>query len=150
MSRSIDWGCDVMTNFHEKNLGCRVAVSSAIDWFIEHEEEGTILEDDCLPDLSFSRYCTELLEYYRDDKRIMCISGDNFQQGRSVTSDSYYYSKYNHCWGWATWRHTWIHYDRDMSLWATFRDDSRLQAWSDGNDAFTQYWEKIFNTAAAG
>ena len=80
----------------------------------------------------------------------MCISGDNFQQGRSVTDDSYYFSKYNHCWGWATWRRAWICYDRDMSFWEAFKNNGELQAWSEGNDAFNQYWEAIFNRTAAG
>lgn len=146
----IDWDCEVKTNFRKQNLGCRVAVSSAIDWFFEYEEEGIILEDDCLPSQSFFRFCSELLSRYRDDKRIMCISGDNFQQGRSVTSDSYYYSKYNHCWGWATWRRAWSYYDRDMIMWPAFREGSGLLAWSDANDAFNHYWERIFNKAADG
>jgi hypothetical protein len=146
----IDWECEVRTLYQEKNLGCRVAVGLAIDWFFDHEEEGIILEDDCLPSQSFFIYCAELLEYYRDDKRVMCISGDNFQQGKSVTSDSYYFSKYSHCWGWATWRRAWAHYDRDMKLWNEFRDDGQLQVWSDGNNQFEQYWSQIFNSAAAG
>jgi len=150
VTETIDWDCDIKTNFHEENLGCRIAVSTAIDWFFEHEEEGIILEDDCLPAQSFFQFCSDLLEYYRDDKRVMCISGNNFQQGQSVTSDSYYFSKYNHCWGWATWRRAWIYYDQDMSLWPAFRDGFGLLPWSDGNYAFSQYWEKILNTVAAG
>jgi hypothetical protein len=150
MAEAVDWDCEVKTNYHKQNLGCRVAVSTGIDWFFEHEEEGIILEDDCLPDQSFFRFCTELLSYYRDDKRIMCISGDNFQQGRSVTCHSYYFSKYNHCWGWATWRRAWAHYDKDMTLWAEFKNNYGLQAWSDGSSTFIQYWERIFDKVAAG
>ena len=150
IANEIDWECDVRTLYQEKNLGCRVAVSLAIDWFFDHEEEGIILEDDCLPSQSFFIYCSELLQCYRNDKRVMCISGDNFQQGQSVTSDSYYFSKYNHCWGWATWRRAWIHYDRDMSLWPKFRDSGRLEHWSDGSETFKRHWEKYFNKAAAG
>lgn len=103
----IDWPCEVKTLLRETNLGCRMAVSSAIDWFFEHEEEGIILEDDCLPDQSFFRFCEELLEYYRDDMRIMSISGNNFQQGQQRGQYSYYFSQLPHCWGWATWRRAW-------------------------------------------
>ncbi|GAK49453.1 hypothetical protein U14_00675 [Candidatus Moduliflexus flocculans] len=103
----IDWPCEVKTLLRETNLGCRMAVSSAIDWFFEHEEEGIILEDDCLPDQSFFRFCEELLEYYRHDTRVMAISGDNFQQGQQRGKYSYYFSQLPHCWGWATWRRAW-------------------------------------------
>lgn len=107
----IDWPCEVKTLFRETNLGCRIAVSSAIDWFFEHEEEGIILEDDCLPDLSFFKFCEELLEYYRYDTRIMAISGDNFQKGQQRGIYSYYFSQLPHCWGWATWRRAWKLYN---------------------------------------
>ena len=49
----IDWPCDVKTRFHETNLGCGIAPSTAIDWFFEHIDQGIILEDDCLPNQSF-------------------------------------------------------------------------------------------------
>lgn len=107
----IDWPCEVKTLFRERNLGCRMAVSSAIDWFFEHEEEGIILEDDCLPDVTFFRFCKKLLEYYRNDTRIMAISGNNFQQGQRRGKYSYYFSQLPHCWGWATWRRAWRLYN---------------------------------------
>ncbi len=150
IATSVDWPCVVQTLFRSGNLGCRVGVSTAIDWFFEHEEEGIILEDDCVPSASFFPYCAELLERFRDDQRIMCISGDNFQRGRSVTPYSYYLSRYMHCWGWATWRRAWRLYDRDMALWPEFRDAQGLRAWSDGDDAFARYWTEIFDAAAAG
>ena len=36
----IDWNCEIKLLFREKNLGCKIAVSSAIDWFFQHENEG--------------------------------------------------------------------------------------------------------------
>jgi len=52
----------------------------------------------------FFPYCDELLDRYRHDTRIMAISGDNFQTSESSDPYSYYFSRYFHCWGWATWR----------------------------------------------
>ena len=98
----VDWNCEVKTLFRDKNLGCKIAVSSAIDWFFEQEEMGIILEDDCLPHPTFFRFCQELLERYRDDERIGMISGNNFQFGRKCTDYSYYFSMYSHIWGWAS------------------------------------------------
>src|SRR5690349_2048344 len=83
IASAVDWPCDITTLFRAANLGCKNAVSSAISWFFEHEEEGVILEDDCLPDPSFFRYCDELLAHYRDDTRIGLISGNNFQFGKT-------------------------------------------------------------------
>lgn len=113
----VDWDCEVQTLFREKNLGCKRAVSSAIDWFFEHVEEGVILEDDCVPGPSFFRFCRELLQYYRDESRVMMIGGNSSQLGRSRTLDSYYFSAFSHIWGWATWRRAWQLNDPLMKTW---------------------------------
>ena len=70
---TIDWDCDVERNFSDINLGCRERVSSGLDWVFSQREEAIILEDDCLPDGSFFRYCAELLEHYRRDERVVSI-----------------------------------------------------------------------------
>jgi len=98
----VDWDCEVLKNFPEVNLGCRKRVSSGLDWVFSEVEEAIILEDDCLPAPSFLSFCQTLLERYRDDERVMHISGNNFQFGISRTEYSYYFSKYTHLWGWAT------------------------------------------------
>jgi len=126
IATNVDWPCDVKTLFHKKNLGCRVAVSSAIDWFFKNVEEGIILEDDCLPNPTFFRFCHELLTRYRGDERVMVVSGNNFQFGNRRTDYSYYFSRYMHCWGWATWRKAWQYYDKDMESWPFVRDTGYL------------------------
>lgn len=141
---NIDWDCNVKTLFREKNLGCRKAVSEAITWFFDNEKKGIILEDDCLPDRSFFRFCEELLEKYRDDSRIMHISGDNFQNGIRRTEDSYYFSCYNHVWGWASWRRAWKYYDRDMNLWDRADVESMLRRIGTNWKPFVKYWHKNF------
>jgi hypothetical protein len=92
-------------------------VSSGLTWVFERVSEAIILEDDCVPDSSFFRYCDELLARYRDDTRIGMISGDNFQRGRRAGPGSYYFSKYTHIWGWASWRRAWRYYDVTAGLW---------------------------------
>ena len=104
---TIDWPCEVKKLVREKNLGCRLGVSGAIDWFFSQEEEGIILEDDCWPDPSFLRFATELLERYRNDERVGMISGDNHYGFISDTKESYRFSAGFSIWGWATWRRVW-------------------------------------------
>ncbi|MCP1384369.1 nucleotide-diphospho-sugar transferase [Runella salmonicolor] len=107
----IDWDCEVNTLFRPTNLGCGKAVSEAIDWFFENVKEGIILEDDCLPDQTFFSFCTELLDYYRDDERVAHIAGSNHQLGNWRGEGSYYFSNFVHIWGWATWKRAWNYYD---------------------------------------
>jgi len=108
---SIDWNCELKTLFRDNNLGCGLGVSGAITWFFEQVEDGIILEDDCLPDITFFDFCKTLLAHYADDKRVMHISGNNFQGKIYPALASYYFSSYPHIWGWATWRRSWRAFD---------------------------------------
>jgi hypothetical protein len=124
-------------------MGCRRRVSSGIDWIFSQVEEAIILEDDCLPHPTFFRYCAELLERYRDDDRIFHISGDNFRGGVVDGQDSYFFSRYNFIWGWASWRRAWKHYDVDMKVWPQVRDGKWLETLF-GNRAVAENWKAQF------
>jgi len=115
--KQVDWDCELKTLFREENLGCKVAVSSAITWYFENVEQGIILEDDCLPDPSFFPYCEELLDKYKDDTRIGHIGGNNFLPGIIEEVFSYDFCSFPHIWGWATWRRAWTNYDINFSFW---------------------------------
>jgi hypothetical protein len=145
----VDWNCDVITNYSDVNLGCKLRVSSGIDWIFEQVEEAIILEDDCLPEPTFFDYCDELLEKYRYDTRIAAISGTNVQSGRNRTNDSYYFSRYMHVWGWATWRRSWKNYDVKMERWPTIRDSNCLKDIL-SDDLAVRSWRKVFDSVYDG
>lgn len=113
----VTWPCNLLTNYSETNMGCGRRVSSGIDWVFRNATEAIILEDDCLPDPAFFRFCAELLQRYREDKRVMHVSGSNLLFGRRYTERSYHFSHYPVCWGWATWRRAWQLYDFEMAEW---------------------------------
>lgn len=147
--KNIDWNCEVKTLLRDKNWGCKNAVSSAITWFFENEPEGIVLEDDCLPEPSFFQFCAELLEKYRNDARIMMISGINHQKEKVRGDYSYYFTRYNQIWGWASWRRVWDLYDVNMRLLPEILEKGYL------NDIFqdktaAQKWEKDFRKVFDG
>ena len=112
----VDWDCEVKTLFRDVNIGCRRSISEGINWFFENEEDGIILEDDCLPSQSFFYFCEELLDYYKDNERIMSIGG--FHYGEPCSEYTYYFSSIMQCWGWATWRRAWKHYDTNLDKYS--------------------------------
>jgi len=148
IDREIDWPCEVQKLYRDENLGCRRGVSGAISWFFEQVEEGIILEDDVVPSRSFFFYCAELLERYRDDLRIGVISADNFQISPPRDGASYYFSMFNHCWGWASWRRVWRHYDAELETWPDFKAQRWLEAI--GGRQFARYWTPYFDRVADG
>lgn len=142
---NIDWECKVETLLRNRNLGCKYAVSEAIDWFFSKTNMGIILEDDCLPDISFFPYCEELLDIYKDDERVMHICGSNFTMGfTNDLPESYYFSKYAEMWGWASWKRAWSSYDVEMKSYNKFKSENQI------NDIFKNYkiqkfWNSVFN-----
>ena len=140
---NINWPCEVHQLFRDHNLGCRKGVGSAIDWFFGHEERGIILEDDCVPSVSFFQYCDELLEKYEAVEEVMAIGGYN---PLGVTTGpeqaSYFFSHYFECWGWASWRRSWQRYDTNLEDWRSAKVDEYLRniqnTW-----AFRSFWRNI-------
>ena len=140
--KSIDWNCEVKTLLREKNLGCGKAVSQAITWFFENEEMGIVLEDDCLPSVSFFPYCKELLEKYKDDTRIYQITGYNLLTYTKMPY-SYSFARLHHCWGWATWKRAWSQYNFDIINLDNFFSEKKIDAIFD-RKIDRHYWLNIF------
>jgi hypothetical protein len=145
----VDWDCEVHRKLWQDNQGCRINVARGITWAFDCEPEMIILEDDCVPTPAFFRFCSELLDRYRDDTRVMSISGTNFLFDRDVTPYSYFWSRYPNIWGWATWRRAWRLYDRDLALWAETTANGQLHDMFDEAPA-RAYWRGVMDFVADG
>lgn len=143
---NIDWDCKVLTNFSDVNLTSPICCSSGLNWAFSLVEEAIVLEDDCLPTASFFSFCETLLNYYRDDLRIMQISGTNFSVSH-LNQDfpySYYFSKYPRSWGWASWRRAWQYFDFEMKSWYKYRKTNKIKEFFE--DSYEQkYWSNVFD-----
>lgn len=143
ISNKVDWDCELKLLFRTKNLGCKYAVSSAIDWFFENEEQGIILEDDCLPTQDFFIFCDQMLSYYKYDSRIYHIGGSNLQMGNIRGNTSYYFSNLTHVWGWASWRRAWQDYNVELSNYKELDTEKMFN--SIFHDAYlSKNWNLIF------
>ncbi len=155
---TIDWPCEVERNYSDINLGCRKRVWSGLDWSfsqLKNDTDGAIiLEDDCLPNQSFFGFCTEMLEKYSRNPKIMHIGGTNFQQNnpsfdKEMSHDSYYFSSIAQIWGWATWKRAWKLYDGPMASWPELKGSKELKrALSDL--LIFQYWSNHFQKIFEG
>lgn len=144
----VDWPCDVEYCFSDINLGCRDRISSGLSWAFERAESLVVLEDDCLPGGDFFPFMRELLGRYRDDQRVMMISGDFFL-GAPQSADSYYFSRWTHIWGWGTWRRAWRHFDPAIRSWPLIRPTAALAHAVDGADE-ESHWRQVFDQVHDG
>jgi hypothetical protein len=152
VTEQVDWECDVKRLYATENLSVKKGPPTGISWVFTHVDRAIFLEDDCLPDPTFFPYCAELLERYKDDGRVMHISGNNFQQDNRSFScpESYYFSYIPNLWGWATWRRAWQKYDeRPMEAWPDIKKSGLLKdIIPDG--AVREWWDAIFERNWAG
>jgi hypothetical protein len=150
VNNKIDWKCEIITLYGKDNKGCSESVSGAVSWFFENEELGIILEDDCVPSKSFYIFCEEMLDKYKKDTRIASISGTNFIDTLYDYKYSYFFSKYPHCWGWATWKRSWLNYDHNMLGWNEFYNNQGLDNFNDCNKTFNHVWGRMVNSVIQG
>jgi hypothetical protein len=142
--KKINWTKNIQLNYMKKNYGCKESVSRGISWFFNQVKMGIILEDDCIPNKDFFLFTEKMLIKYKNNKKIYVVSGNNFLKNKIQVNDSYYFSKYNHCWGWASWSRAWKNYDKNLSKWNNFKN---TKYWKYKFDVKHEkiYWEKIFN-----
>lgn len=113
----INWECKVLKNYSDTNLGCGRRPYTGVSWVFEHVDKAIILEDDCVPSLSFFRFSKEMLLKYENDMRIGIVSGLNHFDNFNFDGCSYGFSKAAGIWGWATWKNRWDMYkEEDFEL----------------------------------
>jgi hypothetical protein len=139
----IDWDCDVAYDFSDRNLGLNARVVSAVNWVFTSADSVIVLEDDCLAHERFFGFCTAMLERYRDDARVVHVSGECYRSAREGDG-SYFFSKYPLAWGWATWSRAWSLFDPRMSTWPRFRAQPGARALFD-SDHERRYWFATFD-----
>jgi len=147
--KDIDWNCKVFKNYEKKNIGLKKKITTGLNWVFEHVDQAIILEDDCLAGPHFFYYCQELLNYYEKNDKIWLITGNNFQNGNWRGQDSYYFSKYPHMWGWATWKRAWMHYTNDIPFWNSWKLSNSWKELMPDN-VERKFWEKIFDQVYSG
>lgn len=145
IATAVDWSCEVKTLFRQENLGCKHAVSGGITWFFEHEEQGIILEDDCLPSQSFFWFCEELLVRYKDETRVMHIAGMCYRE--PSTNYSYNFVRIGGIWGWASWRRAWALYDPNFELMEEALEEGVIENIFFGNPYLIDNYKKFLTKA---
>ncbi len=144
INENIDWKCDIRKNFNDFNLGCKLNMIKSINWIFEDNDKAIIIEDDCIPHPDFFKFCYLLLEKYKNDHEIWNINGTNLQNGNLRGNSSYYFSKYFHSWGWATWRDRWNRIDENLDTYEDFKKSTNRKNFF-LNRSEEKYWLKIWN-----
>lgn len=126
---NVDWPCNFIKIYSDINTGLAKRISTGLDIVFSNEESAIILEDDTLPEISFFRFCENLLNFYQNDNYIGHISGCNHYTHASNSNYSYSISSIINIWGWATWKRAWKHFDINMPSWNEIDQKEFLKIW---------------------
>ena len=146
---NVDWKCELSCDFSSRNLGLKKRISSGLNLVFKQESRAIILEDDCVPHPDFFYFCEFMLEAFAEKKEVSVVSGSNFQRGVTRGDSAYYFSKYNHCWGWATWADRWQLFDAELPFLETLlSSDYWVELHPDQTER--EYWAEIFARCKRG
>jgi len=142
----ISWPCQVVRLYSDTNLGLKKRIETGLDQVFELEEAAVILEEDCHPTPNFFLFCEAMLEKYRNESKVGAISGNCFLPKKQVLATDYYFSRYVHIWGWATWARAWKAYDRSRWAWPK---EGFCDLFPNADKTEEAYWNRIFGRMAS-
>ena len=144
---AIRWPCEIRRVYADANLGLKKRIETGLDQVFEIEEAAVILEEDCHPTPNFFLFCEAMLEKYRNEPKVGAISGNCFLPKKQVLVTDYYFSRYAHIWGWATWARAWKAYDRSRWAWPK---QGFCDLFPNADKTEEAYWNRIFGRMASG
>jgi len=148
--KNLKWDCDLRLKFSETNLSCKKNVIDSINWLFSFEEEGIILEDDCVPSISFFSFCENLLRKYKNNNKVMQINGTNLDaEYKKLTNNSYFFSKFNHVWGWATWKRSWKLFDTKFENYNITKSNGKILDYFE-DKKISEWMTRYFDAAYSG
>jgi hypothetical protein len=110
---AIDWPCPVHRRYFDVNRGADANIELGLDWVFDQVDAAIVLEDDCVGNSDFFRFCSTLLEHYRDTDDVWQISGRaSGLPPEVVGTSSYCFTAHFGITGWATWRRAWQRHRR--------------------------------------
>ena len=143
----ISWPCQIVRLYSDTNLGLKKRIETGLDQVFELEEAAVVLEEDCHPTPNFFLFCEAMLEKYRNESKVGAISGNCFLPKKQVLATDYYFSRYAHIWGWATWARAWKAYDRSRWAWPK---QGFCDLFPNADKTEEAYWNRIFGRMASG
>ena len=115
-------------NYRDENHGLAKNVISGLNYIFSIHEKAIIIEDDIVVSDSFLKFMNDLLNEYREEKKIFSISGYNYpiKISQKYLYDIYFFERFS-SWGWATWKDRWNEINFDLNSNELIFNNKKLQ-----------------------
>lgn len=107
----------LITHFSRTNQGLKKSIISGLNEVFKLEEAAIILEDDCIPNSDFFKFTQAMLVKYKNSPAVLSVAGTSIGK---FSPASYDFSRFQLCWGWATWKRAWQKYEPNLVSLADF------------------------------
>lgn len=104
--RAVQW-CETRVLERSENLGLGASVLSGVTHVLERHPAAIVFEDDLAFSPGTYRFFCDGLERYRDDERVLSLTGWSHERVRPSVSAPLYFDGRAECWSFATWSRAW-------------------------------------------
>ena len=145
VAKSRKW-CGTVTIYEsEENKGLSDSIIGGVTKIINDRGSAIILEDDIVTGKHFLEFMNDALERYKDSKEVWHITA--WRDPVRARSDAAFFYPNMDCWGWATWKDRWQHYEKNPEqLKATFTPEMIKRFNMDGSEG-GNWWQVEENLA---
>lgn len=106
------WARNIHLVESAENRGLAASILAGIRHVLAGHDRVIVLEDDIVTSPGFLEFMNRALELYANEPRVMHLSGYMYPLGLRAAGTVFL--RILSCWGWATWRRAWAHYDDNI------------------------------------
>ena len=92
---------------NKENKGLACSIIEGVTEIVNKFEKIIVLEDDIVTSKGFLNYMNTALDLYKNNKKIMQVSGYVFPFHQDFNKLDTFFYKPGSCWGWGTWKTSW-------------------------------------------
>jgi hypothetical protein len=96
----------------ETNLGLAKNITGSVTRIVNQHGKIIVLEDDIVVSRGFLKFMNDALRHYQDKPEVWHIAAHTEVNQEDRPNDVFLWRLMN-CWGWATWKDRWQHFEKD-------------------------------------
>lgn len=110
----------------ETNMGLANSIIVGVSKILDIHGKVIVLEDDIVVSSGFLKYMNSALDIYEQEQNVMHIAGYMYPLRKNALPETFFYPAVS-CWGWATWKRAWNHFNGDaLYLYNKIKEDGLL------------------------
>lgn len=128
----------------DRNYGLAESIVDGVSLLCKKYGRAIVLEDDLITSKYFLNYMNSALNEYKDEYRVMHISGYMFQV-KAKDLPATFFIRPTTCWGWATWNRAWSKYSKNpVELIKSFTEEDKKEFNMENS---YDYWSQVLMNA---